>query len=128
MPIDTTMSPLITNVFPFSLVRRKMLAEPIEMDDVIKMTKAGQFKSAWGHKNTITAVNNVLGVDITPKEDRPALVLDENNFPTLYGIKFSTVIIISPNFMPGFRPAIGEEVCEKKIKSWTALKLNFDVK
>jgi hypothetical protein len=121
------MPPLITNVFPFSLVRRKMLAEPMQMDDVITIARTGQFESAWGHANTIKAVNDVLGADITPREARPAVILDGDNFPTLYGQKFTTVFLISPNFVSGFRPAIGEEVGEEKIKSWSALRLNFDV-
>jgi hypothetical protein len=120
-------NPLITNVFPFSLVRRKMLAEPVEMHDILQIARSGQFESAWGHANTINAVNNVIGADITPREERPAVILDENNFPTLYGQKFTTVLLISPNFVPGFRPAIGEEVGEDKILSWSALKLNFNV-
>ena len=56
------------------------------------------------------------------------MILDEDNFPMLYGQKFTTVILISPNFVPGFRPAIGEEVGEDKILSWSTLKLNFDIK
>ena len=119
--------PLITTVFPFSLVRRKMLAEPMEMDDVIKIARTGQFESAWGHANTINAVNRVIGADISPKESRPAVVLDEQRFPTLYGQTFTTVILISPNFVPGFRPAIGEEVGEDKVLGWSALKLSFDI-
>ena len=124
----TTMPPLITNVFPFSLVRRKMLAQPMEMDEVLKIAQTGQFESAWGHANTISAINEKLGADITPREPRPAVVLDENNYPTLYSQKFTTVILISPNFVPGFRPAIGEEVGEEKILGWSALRLDFNIK
>lgn len=119
--------PLLTNVYPFSLVRRKMLAEPMEMDEVKKIAQSGEFESAWGHANTISAVNEKLGADITPREARPAVILDADNFPTLYGRKFTTVILISPNFVPGFRPAIGEEVGEEKILSWSALRLDFKV-
>ena len=119
--------PLLTNVYPFSLVRRKMLAEPMEMDEVKKIAQSGEFESAWGHANTISAVNEKLGADITPREARPAVILDTDNFPTLYGRKFTTVILISPNFVPGFRPAIGEEVGEEKILSWSALRLDFKV-
>jgi len=103
--------PLLTNVYPFSLVRRKMLAEPMEMDEVIKIAQSGEFESAWGHANTISAVNEKLGADITPREPRPAVILDEDNFPTLYGQttfprfmdknsrrSFSSVPILSPAF------------------------------
>ena len=119
--------PLLTNVFPFSLVRRKMIAEPMEMEDVIKIAQSGHFESAWGHANTIKIVSEVLGADITPREPRPAVVLDDNHFPTLYGQTFTTVILISPNFIPGFRPAIGQEVDAEAVLSWQALRLDFDV-
>jgi hypothetical protein len=118
--------PLLTNVFPFSLVRRKMTAAPITMEEVKTTIAVSGFESAWGHENTIRLVSRVLGVDIEPKEPRPAVILDEDKFPTLYGVKHTQVILISPDFKPGFRPAIGEEVGAEAILGWSALLLNFN--
>jgi hypothetical protein len=120
-----TAPPLLTNVYPFSLVRRRMTVVPISMEEV-KETIAGGFASAWGHENTVTLVSGVLGVNIAPKEPRPAVILDEEKFPTLYGVKYTRIILVSPDFKPGFRPAIGEEVSADVILGWSALLLNFE--
>lgn len=116
---------IITNVFPFSLVRRKIVAWPIPMQTVKQALRTGPFASAWGHRNTLSMVNQMLGVDITPPEERPAIVLDAENFPTLYGEKFTKVMLVSPNFRPGFRPAVGEEVSGEAILGWHALFVDF---
>ncbi|NIA31575.1 MAG: hypothetical protein GWP06_16915 [Actinobacteria bacterium] len=117
---------IITNVYPFSLVRRKMIAVPVELKDVIVSLKSGTFASAWGHRNTLEVVNKMLGVDITPASERPAIVLDAQYFPTLNGDQFTKVVLVSPNFKKGFRPKIGEEVPEKAILGWQALLLDFE--
>ena len=117
---------IITNVYPFSLVRRKMTAVPVELKDVITLLKTGFFISAWGHRNTLEAVNKMLGVDITPVSERPVIILNDQKFPMLNGEQFTKVLLVSPNYKKGFRPKIGEEVQEKAILSWQALLLNFD--
>ncbi len=117
---------IITNAYPFSLVRRKMAAVPVDLKDVIYSLKSGAFVSAWGHRNTLEAVNKMLGVDITPASERPVIILDEQNFPMLDGEQFTKVLLVSPNLKKGFRPKIGEEVQEEAILSWQALLLNFD--
>ena len=117
---------IITNVYPFSLVRRKMTAVPVELKDVITLLKTGFFISAWGHRNTLEAVNKMLGVDITPVSERPVIILNDQKFPMLNGEQFTKVLLVSPNYKKGFRPKLGEEVQEKAILSWQALLLNFD--
>ena len=117
---------IITNVFPFSLVRRKIVAWPIAMDEVKRAVRSVPFASAWGHQNTLSVINELLGVDITPPEPRPAIILDEKKFPTLYGEKFTKVMLVSPNFRKGFRPAIGEEVSKEAILGWQALFIDFE--
>lgn len=83
-----------------------MCAEPIDMEKVINMASSGGFESAWRHENTAAIVSNLLGVDITPKVNRPAIELDDDKFPTLYGTRFSTIILISPDYVPGFGPQL----------------------
>jgi hypothetical protein len=117
---------ILSNVFPTSLMRRKILVQPIEIETVRQAALNGQCVSAWGHENTLTIVSKILGTDIKPKQNRPAIILDNDFLPTLYGEKFNQVLLVSPSYIPGFRPAIGEPVTEEKIVDWQALLLDFN--
>lgn len=115
---------ILTNIYPTSLVRRPVKMTPITTEEAKEKLKSG-FLSCWGHTNTIGAANKMLGIDVTPKQERPAIVLDETKMPTLHGEKAELVIVLSPVYKAGFRPKIGEEVDKDKIAEWQAIKVEF---
>ncbi len=116
---------IISNSFPLSLIRRRVIITPIELEKAKSLVKKNGFVSAWGHSNTLKLVNNILGFDITPAENRSVIMLNDENFPTLYGNTFSSIIVISPGYVKGFRPKIGEEVKTPSILYWQPLLLEF---
>lgn len=116
---------LLGNVFPTSLVKRQVLIEPIALDEA-KRLLAGGYDSFWGHTNTLLAAKEQLGVDVAPKTERPALKLDQEGLPYLVeGEVAMKIILLSPSYKEGFRPAIGEEVSTDDIVGWTALLVTF---
>ncbi|MBR4673011.1 MAG: hypothetical protein IKP00_00965 [Victivallales bacterium] len=123
--IDTS-SVLIGNSFPLSLIRRSVRIEPISEVDLIATIKGGQIASFWGHSNTLAAVNGWLGLDLTPKSERPVLCLSENKLPQLDGVEYQACFIFSPDYRPGFRPAIGAEVDAANIIGWQILKIVWE--
>ena len=117
---------LIGNSFPLSLIRRKVTIIPCTLDDFKSKAKDAEIISYWGHCNTLTAVNDVLGYDLTPLENRPVLSLSPDKRVQYKDMEFSECWILSPDYCADFRPAIGEEVPPEKIKSWQCLKIIFD--
>ena len=117
---------LIGNSFPLSLIRRNVRIEPVGRDELLATIKGRQIASFWGHSNTLAAANDWLGVDLTPKTERPALHLSDNKLPQLDGMEYQACFILSPNYRPGFRPAIGAEVDAADILGWQVLKIIWD--
>ena len=116
---------LIGNSFPLSLIRRAVKIEPYPLSELTALLADAKIASFWGHSNTLAAVNALFGYDLTPKEQRPALQLSEENLPQYAGCNFTECWILSPDYFSDFRPAIGEEVSPEKIKSWQCLKITF---
>lgn len=121
------MKVLIGNTFPLALVRRRVSIVPIRVEDArIIIDDSEGLASFWGHSNTAAAAEAALGVPVRPKVERPALVLDSEGLPSLNGESYSTVLVLSPDYVPGFRPAIGAEVPAESILGWQALVLQWD--
>lgn len=118
------MKVLLGNTFPLALVRRRVLIEPISIEDAKARLEAG-FVSFWGHANTAAVAQAQLGFDVRPKTGRPALKLNEEQLPTLDGETFTHVVILSPNYRPGFRPAPTVEPTNDDIVGWEPLLLTF---
>ncbi len=117
---------LIGNSFPLSLIRRKVVIEPVPIDTLHAALQGKTVRSFWGHASTLTAVNRFLGVDLTPPTERPALVSDPDaRLPSLDGRVFSECWVISPEYEAGFRPAVGTEVPLDKINTWQVLRLQW---
>lgn len=116
---------LIGNSFPLSLVRRQVKVTPCELDFFKEYVGKSPVASYWGHSNTLKAVNAFTGLDLTPKTERPVVLLNDSSMPTLDGEIFDQAFVISPNYAKGFRPAIGEEVPEDKIKGWQILHIQW---
>ena len=116
---------LIGNSFPFSLIRRKAQIEPCSLKDLQEMIRSRSIISFWGHRNTLDAVNRCLGADLTPEVERPALSLSGTALPMYNGKVFNECWIVSPDYRPGFRPAVGGEVSPDQILGWQCLHIVF---
>ena len=118
---------LIGNAFPLTLIRRKVEVIPhtIEYFRKIISSKNTEVFSFWGHKNTMLTASLISGVDLTPKMERPAVELTDDFLPTLVGEVFYECWILSPDYIAGLRPMIGEEVSNDKIVGWHVLKIKW---
>ena len=113
------------NSFPISLIQRKATIEPETFENYLYMLEHGSWESFWGHLNTLQAVNQACQHDLTPRVPRPALQLDADGYPSLYGESFSECWVFSPKYADGFRPAIGEEVSLDNIRGWQVLRIKW---
>ena len=121
------MNILIGNTFPLVLIRKKVSIQPVELNILKeKLTNSTKIHSYWGHKNTLQAASELLKFDITPKIERPVLLLNEDLLPTLNGQVFSECWILSPDYTKDFRPSICTEVIEEEISGWNVLKISWD--
>ncbi|MCQ2378207.1 MAG: hypothetical protein MJ016_03220 [Victivallaceae bacterium] len=111
------------NSFPMNLIRRHVECIPQTFEEYLRRLQTGNWMSFWGHRNTLEAVNQMTGFDLTPQTERPALTLDDEFFPNLNGIRYRECWILSPIYQSGFRPAVGEEVSAEKITGWNVLKM-----
>lgn len=117
---------LIGSTFPLALIRRPVKIRPALLRELkAAIRNADSVASFWGHGNTIAAANEILGIDVTPRTERPAVILDRKH-PSLDGVRYSVVWVLSPDYIPGFRPQIGVEVQPDQIVGWQTLKLMFD--
>ena len=116
---------LVGNSFPLSLIRRGVVITPCEIDELRRLLPGNEIVSYWGHRNTLAAVNDCLGIDLTPTVERPALSLSAEKLPMYEGEEFRECWVMSPDYRDGFRPAIGEEVSADQILGWQCLHLTF---
>ena len=116
---------LIGNTFPLTLVRgRDVIISPSDIETLkMAMAEADEVVSFWGHANTAEAASASLGINITP--NRAALTLSEDHRPKLGEDVFDDVWVVSPDYVPGFRPAIGVEVQPEQILGWQVLRVRF---
>jgi hypothetical protein len=117
---------LIGNSFPFSLIRRPVSIRPRDTKEMIKRMQSMNWTSFWGHENTLTAASEVLGSDIRPKSERPALQLSSDGFPMLEGESFDEAWILSPCFKNNFRPSIGQELHAEDVENWQVLQIKWE--
>lgn len=117
---------LIGSTFPVVLIRRRVVFDPVTLDDVRQVLDNAEIHSFWGHANTLDAARSALGKDLTPLVERPALLLDDEGFPSMDGISFKECWVLSPNYRPGFRPRIGSEVHPDDIVDWNGLRISWE--
>lgn len=117
---------LIGNSFPLSLIRKnKVEIQEVPLESFKQHLINSEIFSFWGHRNTLKVAEQILGVCLEPRTERPAIELNEMCLPTLYGESFDECWVLSPNYIQGFRPSIGEEVREEQISDWIVLKINW---
>lgn len=119
------MNILLGNAFPLSLIRRQVTISPQSVEVLKSVIANAELYSYWGHANTIAAASAIVDCDITPKIERPAIRLNDSGYPEFNGISFDTCWILSPDYINGFRPKIGEEVGTEKILGWQVLKISW---
>jgi len=116
---------LVSNSFPFSLIRRRVVVEPRTIEELKNALSSQKWISTWGHSNTVGVVSAISGVDLRPETERPAISLSDQNLPSLGRITFEECWLISPHYAAGFRPQIHQEVSEDKILDWQVLLLDW---
>ncbi len=116
---------LVGNTFPPALIRRRAVFEPAPLGESRRALGKARVVSFWGHASTVRAASALAEVDLTPTHERPALSLSPENLPSLAGEIFQECWVLSPNYVPGYRPAIGEEVPAEKITGWQVLRISF---
>lgn len=57
---------LVGSTFPLSLIRRAVVITPEEVGTIRNLLQYKPIMSFWGHKNTISVANKLLGVDVAP--------------------------------------------------------------
>lgn len=95
------------------------------LDELKKLSQNAKCHSFWGHLNTLKIANEILGFDVSPIEERIAVKLNEDSLPVLAGKAFTECWVLSPDYVKGFRPKIGEEVEPEKIVGWQVLKIKW---
>lgn len=117
---------LIGNSFPLSLIRRAVRIEPRTVERLRSALDGAEVHSFWGHANTASLAEEMLGVTLFRGTERPALTLSEARKPVLDGVEFTECWVLSPDYQPGFRPKIGEEVPAEQILGWQNLQLTWE--
>jgi len=119
---------LVGNSFPLSLVRRPVAIRPRPMEELRALLAERGAASFWGHASTLARVSAALGCDLTPDTSRPALRLNDSLLPELDGVAYDQCWVVSADFIPGYRPAVGEEVPPEKITGWQVLCVDWQEK
>ena len=118
---------LIGNTFPLSLVRRPVKIEPVPVETLHARLAGGDpVHSFWGHANSLPHASALAGIDLTPGTSRPALVLTVDGLPSLNGLIFHECWVLSPDYIPGYRPTIGEEIPLHNITGWQVLRIEWE--
>lgn len=114
---------LTGNSFPMNLIRRTLQIRIISLDEYRDVLATTEWKSYWGHTNTLQVVKSVCGYDLTPFSERPALTLDSEGYPALDGESYRECYVLSPEYEDGYRPALNAEVPLEKIRNWHVLHM-----
>ena len=117
---------LLGNSFPLSLIRRAVHIEPRTLVELRQAVSERGCISYWGHDNTLEAAKKFLGFDPAPSAERPALILNGDGLPSLDGVVYDEVWVLSPDYADGFRPGIGVEVVQEQIIGWQVLRIAYN--
>lgn len=118
---------LIGNTFPMGLIRRPVRIEPRPLDELReRLRDITQWRSFWGHTNTLATANRIAGVDLTPTEERPALRLGQDRYMVYDNTEYRECWILSPDYVPGFRPQPGVPPALEDITGWQILRMIWE--
>lgn len=116
---------LIGNTFPFSLFRRDADVRMVDPSDLRALLARSPVVSFWGHENSRAAAEAFLGIGLAPSVSRPAVLLTPENLPMHDGHVFRTCYVCSPEYVPGYRPAVGEETPASSIRGWQTIRIDW---
>lgn len=117
---------LFGNTYPFPLIRGwKVEVEPISMGVFHEEVKDTRVLSYWGHENTRKAAEEVAGMSLKPRTERPALHLSKENLPMLDGEVFDRCYLLSPDSCHVTRPDVGCALAADTIVGWTMLRMHW---
>jgi hypothetical protein len=116
---------LLGSTFSLALIRREVRIIPSELETLRSIIARRGFVSFWGHANTTAAANGLLGCDVTPSRERPAVCVSPAGYPMLDEQVFRECWILTPNYASGFRPAIGQEIQPEHITKWNVLQMKW---
>jgi len=116
---------LIGNSFPLALIRRPATVTPVAVEALREAAADRPVASYWGHANTLAAAEAFSGLSLAPHTARPALGLSAEGYPELEGQQFTECWVLAPDYTPGFRPGIGEEIPPEKITGWQVLRIEW---
>jgi hypothetical protein len=116
---------LVRHPFPLHVIRRPVRIEPKSESEMFGAMHTHPWVSAWGHESTTRWASTILGEDIRPHKERPALVLDSHGLPSLDGASFKECWFLSPELPPCFRSETGEVVRADQIRGWHVLKITY---
>ena len=116
---------LTGNSFPLNLIRRPVRITPVSLEEYCSVLAETDWKSYWGHTNTLEVVRQICGYDLTPGMERPALTLDAAGYPQFENESYRECYVLSPEYQQGYRPGITEEVTKDKICGWHVLHIEW---
>ena len=114
------------NSFPMGLICRGVRIFPETLENYRLALAHGTWSSYWGHPNTLAAAAQQCGVELTPRTERPALTVDAEGYPMLNNERFAECWVLTPEYKPGFRPALQSEVPADQITGWKVLHMIWD--
>ncbi len=117
---------LLGSTFSLALIRRKVVITPSDLETLRHVLRERGFVSFWGHDNTLAAANELLGCDVTPSRERPAVCVSGSGLPMLDEKVFSECWVLTPYYVTGFRPALGQEIQPEHIAGWQVLKMEWE--
>ena len=123
--MNKTKSILIGNAFPMTLIRRPIQIAPQPLTALQHAADGAELCSFWGHENSRAAAEAFCGLLLRPETERRSITLNSEGFPILGSRAFSECWVLSPDYIDNFRPAIGQEVPQNKIRGWQILKLTW---
>ena len=117
---------LIGSTFPTSLIIRRVVITPRSLGELRVTIDGKMIHSFWGHQDTLQEASDLVGINLAPASERPALKLDPAGLPFLDGISFEECWLLSPIFPPGYRPALDGPAPGAAIEGWRVLQINWE--
>ena len=116
---------LVGNTFPLTLMRRRLVVEPVPLERLRGEAAGKRVVSFWGHANTLHTASEAVGFDLSPAEERPVLELSPEALPMLGGKEFRECWVISPDCRRNFRPSANRALESEDVSGWQCLRITW---
>lgn len=115
---------LVGNSFPYGLIAHPVRVEPRTLNALRRAASKAEIVSFWGHADSLDALRDETGLDLSPGAHRPAVSLDADGYPSLNGESFTEVWIVAPRYPRGVRPRTADSA-PVDIESWRVLRMSW---